>query len=77
MSLGAPSHHGPVFAQRRRSGFNRLFTPILVVCLIGAAFDIILPRQWRLLPQPDGARKPFLDHVVDKAEALTAFAFLE
>lgn len=77
MTFGAPSHQGSAFSQRKRSGFNRLFTPIVVVCFIGAAVDIVLPRQWRLLPQPDGVRKPFLDHVVDKAEALTAFAFLE
>jgi hypothetical protein len=47
------------------------------MCFLGALVDLVLPGQWRLLPQRTGRRKAFLDHVIDEAKALTAFAFMD
>ena len=67
----------PLFVQRERKGFHRIFAAAFVMCFLGAVVDLFLPRQWRLLPQRAGRRRSFLDHVIDEAKALTAFAFMD
>ena len=77
MATDLTTNERPLFVSRERRGFHRIFAAAFVMCLLAAVVDLALPRQWRLLPQRTGRRRPFLDRVIDEAKALTAFAFMD
>jgi hypothetical protein len=76
MTFNLGLHNGSTYLQRERREYRRIFAMAFAICFLGAIVDLFLPRQWRLLPQPAAACKPFLDHVNEQARVVTAFAFM-
>ena len=76
MTFDLSSHNVSPYIQWERRESRRIFAMAFAICFLGAVIDVFLPRQWRLLPQPAGARKPLLEHVNEQARAVTAFALM-
>jgi hypothetical protein len=76
MGLNLSANSRSTFARRKRSGVHQIFVAAFAMCLLAATVDLLLPRRLRLLPQPADGRKAFIDHVIEEANNVTAFAIL-
>ena len=56
--------------------FQLIFVVALVLFLVAALVELVLPRQWRDGASAQGAAKPFFQGVVASARTASKFAFM-